>query len=147
MNNPDAYEPANLQLPKEVLTILQARRSGQSKKSARTPADNTEPSLLPFYVVYPGAAKAFANREATRADCAAILAIYEAWFRGGVGSQHPNPFPLAKVDFRKWNLSKYQKSHALKFWAQAKQIFVDRSHPNHPTVEVFWAPRRKRHKD
>jgi hypothetical protein len=71
-----------------------------------------------------------------------VYALSEAWFSSGVTTHHDNPFPLAKVDTKSWELSRSQKYRALQFLIQNGFIDIDRSDPKSPFVTLLWLPRQ-----
>jgi hypothetical protein len=93
-----------------------------------------------FFRMTPGFCRKLCEEKAPWTVWALVYALCDAWYVNGWHEKRPNPFPLNKVDIRKWGLTRSQKSRALKFLVQVRLIRLDQSNPKSPMVTIAWEP-------
>lgn len=126
----NSYDPEELALSQEQLVELMAR-----KRDSRQPSRSRKAGFLQFSTVF------LLRLRLEKAPCivwAMVWALSEAWFTAGLHGQHPNPFPLARVDTQKWRLDRWQKRRALQFLVKRRLVELDRTDPQNPKVSLAW---------
>src|SRR5262245_2364898 len=97
----DPFDPANLTLPEEYFKARQ--EVGKNGDKPAKPRPGRGP--LKFYKFPAQLDRDLVAAKANWTVWAMIRALYEAWFTAGTYPNHPNPFPLAACDTKKWGLS------------------------------------------
>jgi hypothetical protein len=93
-----------------------------------------------FYKIAPRLALDLARVKAPWSVWAMMCILFEAWYNTGYRSNHLNPFPLSKCDFKKWGLSRVQKHRALELLTDLGWISIDQSNPKEPLVTLLQPP-------
>lgn len=119
----------------QVQAHLARQRNGQRKRQGRKPLE------AGFLKVSIGLAHKLREENANGDAWAIVMALSEAWFTTGLHGQHPNPFPLSNVDFKRWGFTRKQKSRTLLFLTRIHLISVDRREPENSLVTIAWEPR------
>ena len=133
----DPFDPANLVLEKDYLVARGA--SGKDQGPAKSPGAKAP---LEFYK-FPGQLdRDLVALKANWTVWALVRALYEAWFTLGYPI-HPNPFPLAACDTKKWGLSRWQRSRALQVLTKTGWVLLDQRNPKKPLVTLAWQPLHK----
>ena len=114
------------------------RNNGQPRPSAKSrPGKAAKVDFLTFDLTLLHKLRA---ARANSAVYAMVCALSETWFTTGFHRQHPNPLPLSRVNSANWQLTRKQKSRALRFLTQINLIAVDRRDPRNPLLTLNWAP-------
>jgi len=131
----DPFDPANLVLGEAYLPARGA--SGRNEGPANSPSAKAS---LKFYKLPAQLDRDLAAVKANWTVWAMVRALYEAWFTLGTYPDHPNPFPLAACDSKKWGLSRWQRSRALRALTKTGWILLDQRNPKKPLLALAWQP-------
>ena len=130
-------DPREFWFTEEQVQAAYAARTAKDGKKKPHPEKESKAGFLKLSIPL---WRKLVDDKAGRNVWAMVGALYEAWFTTGLHLQHPNPFPLARVDVKRWGLDRRQKHFALKFLAQIRLVDIDRSNPENPMVTLAWAP-------
>jgi hypothetical protein len=132
-------DPQDLWLSEEQVRAYQAAQTARNReRKGRQPRKSPKVDFLQHSIPL-----LLALRKANPPGIvyAMVWALSEAWFTTGLDGQHLNPFPLARIDFKKWKIDRSQKTRALRFLVRIRLIEIDRSDPENVLVAIFWASR------
>jgi hypothetical protein len=133
--NPDPFDPANLQMP--VCT----GRDGKNNQAVRR---YKKQAWVKWYKLEaPVFDRAFATKEAKRnawSVLTVLMALYELWF---TDLDKRNPVTLTSYNLQRFGLSREQKYRALEILEEAQLVSVNRTNGKNPQVTMTWLPLRK----
>jgi hypothetical protein len=134
----DPFDPANLVLGEDYLLARGA--SAKNQRPAKSPIAKAS---LKFYKFPAQLDRDLVAVKANWTVWAMVRALYETWFTLRTYPNHPNPFPLAACDTKKWGLSRWQRSRALRVLTKTGWILLDQRNPKKPLVALAWQPFHK----